>query len=187
MKLGELAALTKQETNTVKQFLSKNEDIYRAAYGKRTEKYPRRCVFFGTSNDSEFLKDATGNRRFWPVDVGVFPAKKSVWKELPEEVDQIWAEAYTYFKLGEPLYLSKEVERLAEEQQEHHREQSGREGMVKDFLEKKVPENWEQMPIHARRMFLNGQMKTDDGEMILRTKICAMEVWVECFGGIHAI
>ena len=39
------------------------------------------------------------------------------------------------------------------------------------------------MPIHARRMFLNGQMKTDDGEMILRTKICAMEVWVECFGG----
>lgn len=182
-EVGELAALTKQETNTVKQFLSKNEDIYRAAYGKRTEKYPRRCVFFGTSNDSEFLKDATGNRRFWPVDVGVFPAKKSVWKELPEEVDQIWAEAYTYFKLGEPLYLSKEVERLAEEQQEHHREQSGREGMVKDFLEKKVPENWEQMPIHARRMFLNGQMKTDDGEMILRTKICAMEVWVECFGG----
>lgn len=88
-EVGELSAFTKQETQVIKQFLSKTEDIYRAAYGRRTDKYPRRCVFFGTSNDSEFLKDMTGNRRFWPVDVGMHPAKKSVWQELPVEVDQI--------------------------------------------------------------------------------------------------
>ena len=64
-EVGELSAFTKQETQVIKQFLSKTEDIYRAAYGRRTDKYPRRCVFFGTSNDSEFLKDMTGNRRFW--------------------------------------------------------------------------------------------------------------------------
>uniref|UniRef100_UPI002ED32185 VapE domain-containing protein n=1 Tax=[Ruminococcus] torques TaxID=33039 RepID=UPI002ED32185 len=74
---------------------------------RRTNKYPRRCVFFGTSNEEEFLKDMTGNIRFWPVDVGVHPAKKSVWKDLPQEVDQIWAEAYTYWILGEPLYMTK--------------------------------------------------------------------------------
>jgi hypothetical protein len=100
-EVGELTAMTKQETSAVKQFLSKREDIYRAAYGRRTERYPRRCVFFGTSNDSEFLKDTTGNRRFWPVDVGAHLAKKSVWEDLPKEVDQIWAEAYTYWALGE--------------------------------------------------------------------------------------
>lgn len=74
-EVGELTAFTRQETESIKQFLSKKEDIYRAAYGKRTEKYPRRCVFFGTSNAGEFLKDTTGNRRFWPVDVGLHPAK----------------------------------------------------------------------------------------------------------------
>ena len=115
------------------------DDIYRAAYGKRTDKYPRRCVFFGTSNDGEFLKDATGNRRFWPVDVGVYPAKKSVWGELPLVVDQVWAEAYLYWKLGEPLYLPKEIEPLAQEQQEAHREQSGKEGMIREFLARKIP------------------------------------------------
>ena len=99
-EVGELSAFTKQETQVIKQFLSKTEDIYRAAYGRRTDKYPRRCVFFGTSNDSEFLKDMTGNRRFWPVDVGMHPAKKSVWQELPAEVDQIWAEAYAYWFSG---------------------------------------------------------------------------------------
>lgn len=123
-EVGELSAFTKQETQVIKQFLSKTEDIYRAAYGRRTDKYLRRCVFFGTSNDSEFLKDMTGNRRFWPVDVGVNPAKRSVWKELPQEVDQIWAEAYVYWAAGEELYMPKEIEELAVEQQETHREAS---------------------------------------------------------------
>ena len=123
-EIGELSAFTKQETQVIKQFLSKTDDIYRAAYGRRTDKYPRRCVFFGTSNDSEFLKDATGNRRFWPVDVGVHPAKKSVWGLLPLEADLIWAEAYLYWTMGEPLYLPKEIEDLAKDQQEKHRESS---------------------------------------------------------------
>lgn len=180
-EVGELTAMTKQETSAVKQFLSKREDIYRAAYGRRTERYPRRCVFFGTSNDSEFLKDTTGNRRFWPVDVGVHAAKRSVWKELPGEVDQIWAEAYVYWILGEELYLPKEIEDLAQEQQDKHRETSGKEGIVLDFLDKPVPLNWDQMSIQSRRMFLQGNMHTD-AELVPRVKTCAMEIWVECFG-----
>ena len=78
-EIGELTAIRISITSAVKQFLSKTHDIYRAAYGRQTNKYPRRCVFFGTSNDSEFLKDSTGNRRFWPVDVGVNTTKKSIW------------------------------------------------------------------------------------------------------------
>lgn len=180
-EVGELTAMTRQETSAVKQFLSKCDDIYRAAYGRRTDRYPRRCVFFGTSNDSEFLKDTTGNRRFWPVDVGIHPAKKSVWRQLPQEVDQIWAEAYAYWVLGELLYLPKEVEALAMEQQEIHREASGKEGMVLDFLERQVPPGWDQMKLPARRMFWGGQAH---GETVLwpRNKVCAVEIWAECFG-----
>ena len=183
-EVGELTAMTRQETSAVKQFLSKREDIYRAAYGRRTERYPRRCVFFGTSNDSEFLKDNTGNRRFWPVDVGVHPAKRSVWQELPEEEDQIWAEAYMYWVLGEALYLSKEIEALAIEQQESHREASGKEGMILDFLEKLIPSNWDQMDPLKRKMYWQGTLQLPEGALLVpREKVCAVEIWVECFNG----
>lgn len=182
-EIGELSAFTKQETQVIKQFLSKTDDIYRAAYGRRTDKYPRRCVFFGTSNDSEFLKDATGNRRFWPVDVGVHPAKKSVWNQLPLEVDQIWAEAYVYWAMGEPLYLPKEIEDLAKDQQEKHRESSGKEGIILDFLERPIPSNWDTMDLQKRRIFWSGNMSLPDGvELAPREKVCAAEIWVECFG-----
>ena len=182
-EVGELTAFTKQENQIIKQFLSKTDDIYRAAYGRRTEKYPRRCVFFGTSNDSEFLKDATGNRRFWPVDVGLRPAKRSVWNQLPLEVDQIWAEAYLYWQMGESLFLSKEIERLAESAQKEHRESSGKEGIIQDFLDKQIPEDWEHMSLANRRMYLNGNLRLEPGKKLKqRSRTCAVEVWAECFG-----
>ena len=180
-EVGELTAFTRQETESIKQFLSKRDDIYRAAYGRRTERYPRRCVFFGTSNAGEFLKDTTGNRRFWPVDVGLHPAKKSVWEELPRERDQIWAEARMYWMLGETLFLPKELESLATEQQERHRESSGKEGMILDWLEREVPADWNQKDLSARRMYWGGG--THGGEALVpRDRVCAMEVWAECLG-----
>ena len=183
-EVGELTALTKQETSAVKQFLSKTNDIYRAAYGKTTGKYPRRCVFFGTSNDSEFLKDVTGNRRFWPVDVGIHKAKKSVWEDLPEELDQVWAEAYCRWMLGETLYLPKEIEVLAEEQQESHRESSAREGAIREFLDRQIPQNWETLGLFERRQFYAGTLHLPPGvELVPREKVCAVEIWQECFGG----
>ena len=183
-EVGELTAMTKQETNAVKQFLSKTDDIYRAAYGRRTNKYPRRCVFFGTSNEEEFLKDMTGNRRFWPVDVGVHPAKKSVWNDLPGEVDQIWAETYMYWKLGEPLYMSKEEEEMALEMQESHRESSGKEGIIREFLERKIPDNWDSLSLLQRKQFWNGNLHLEEKtELVDRDKVCSLEIWTECFGG----
>lgn len=183
-EIGELTAFTKQETQVIKQFLSKTDDIYRAAYGRRTEKYPRRCVFFGTSNDTEFLKDTTENRRFWPVDVGVHRAAKSVWNDLPREVDQIWAEAYAYWQLGEKLFLSPEVEQMAQMAQAEHQETSGKEGLVQEFLGREIPEHWEKMKLSERRMYLNGNLRLPEGaKLAARSKICAAEIWVECLNG----
>lgn len=181
-EIGELTAMTKQETNAVKQFLSKTHDIYRAAYGRRTEKYPRRCVFFGTSNDDEFLKDYTGNRRFWPVDVGIHTPTKNVWEDLPGEVDQIWAEAVMAYRLGEKLYLPKDVEALAKEQQEAHRESLSKEGIIREFLNKKIPKNWYSLDLLARRQFLNGNLKVDESDLVMRWRVCSGEIWQECLG-----
>lgn len=183
-EVGELSAFSRQETQVIKQFLSKTHDIYRAAYGRRTDKYPRRCVFFGTSNDAEFLRDATGNRRFWPVDVGIHPAKKSVWEQLSQEVDQIWAEAYAYWQMGEKLFLPKEIEKMAEEMQDEHRETSGKEGIIREFLSRKVPNNWDDLKLSDKRMFLNGNLALREGSTLVeRSRVCAVEIWAECFGG----
>ena len=63
LELSELSALKRSELEGVKQFLSRQVDEYRPAYAERTEKRPRHCVFFGTTNETSFLKGDTGNRR----------------------------------------------------------------------------------------------------------------------------
>ena len=181
-ELGEMTGYTRSETNTIKQFLSKREDIYRQAYGRRTGRYPRKCVFFGTCNQFEFLKDLTGNRRFWPVDVGRNKPKKNIWNDLPGEVDQIWAEAVWRWRIGEPLYFEKpEMEDLARAEQEKHREANIKEGVIRSFLEQPIPVNYYSMDLAARRMYWSGG--AHGVETMPRKKTCAAEIWCEAFGG----
>ncbi|MEC0234440.1 virulence-associated E family protein [Paenibacillus kribbensis] len=181
-EVGELTGMSKSESNAVKQFLSRTEDIYREAYGKRTMPYPRRCVFFGTTNDSEFLRDRTGNRRFWPIDVGVLKPVKSVFHDLESEVNQIYAEAFVRWQLGEPLYLSGDVEDMAKLHQEAHRESNAKEGFIQAFVDRPVPEDWLKRDIPTRLMYWSGEFgKPHEGEGGPRDRICAAEVWCECF------
>lgn len=182
VEIGELEAFNKSEIGRIKQFLSQCEDIFRAAYGRHVGWYPRRCVFFGTSNNGEYLRDKTGNRRFWPLDIGVLKPIKSVFNDLDNEVDQLWAEAFVRWQLGEPLYISGDIEKMAQEEQESHREQSAREGLIKEFVEKNVPADWSKWDLERRRMFWAGGVA---GEVITveRDKICALEVWCELLNG----
>lgn len=181
-EVGELTGMSKSESNAVKQFLSRTEDIYREAYGKRTMPYPRRCVFFGTTNDSEFLRDRTGNRRFWPVDVGILKPTKSVFRDLEGEVDQIYAEAFVRWQLGEALYLTGEAEKLSKQQQDEHRESSVKEGIIRAFVERPVPEDWQKRDIPTRLMYWGGEFgKPHEGAAGPRDRICAAEIWCECF------
>ena len=182
-ELGELNGLSKSETNAVKQFLSRTEDIYREPYGRRTGAYPRRCVFFGTTNDSEFLRDRTGNRRFWPVDVGLHPATKSVFRDLEGEVPQIWAEAFVRWQIGEPLFLSGEAEEISKQVQEFHRESNAKEGIIREFLERPVPLDWDKRTLDQRRLYWSGEFGRGSVETCERTRVCAAEIWCECFRG----
>lgn len=181
-ELGELNGLSRSETNAVKQFLSRTEDIYREPYGRRTGVFPRRCVFYGTTNDTEFLRDRTGNRRFWPVDVGIQEPTKDVFNHLEDEVDQIWAEAFVRWQLGEPLYLSGEAEQISLREQEAHKESNAKEGIIREFIMRPVPVNWDKRGLSERRMYWSGEFgKTSAEETIHREKICAAEIWCECF------
>lgn len=182
-ELGELNGLSRSETNSVKQFLSRTEDIFREPYGRRTGLYPRRCVFFGTTNDSEFLRDRTGNRRFWPVDVGLQPVTKNVFTQLEEEVPQIWAEAYFWWQMGERLYLTGEAATLSVEQQETHRETNAKEGLIREFAERPVPLDWDKRSLSERRMYWSGEFGRVACVTVPRDRICAAEVWCECLNG----
>jgi len=182
-EIGELAGFSKAEVSAIKQFLSRSEDIYREPYGRRTCVYPRRCVFFGTTNDSEFLRDRTGNRRFWPVDVWRQKPTKDIFRDLPGEVDQIWAEAVVRWRIGEPLYLSGEAAEIALQEQESHKESNTKEGLIREFLERPIPLDWDKRTISERRMYWLDGFARESGETFKRTKVCALEIWVECLGG----
>lgn len=69
VEVPELQGFNKADSNRLKQFLGQKTDKYRAPYEHREEEHPRHCVFFGTTNDDEFLRDSTGNRRYWPIAV----------------------------------------------------------------------------------------------------------------------
>ena len=183
VEIAELQAFSSTDVNRIKQFLSSQNDNYRAAYGHRTSDHPRRCVFFGTTNARTFLRDPTGGRRFWPVYTGVQAPAKNVWTSLPRERDQIWAEAVDSYKRGEALYLSGELWKAAERIQEAAREDDPREGMLLDFLEKPVPKDWQSWTIERRQNYWNGIEDPLDveRELVPRDRVCAVEIWCELF------
>ena len=181
IEVGELAGLNKAEMNTIKGFLSKQEDIYRAPFARRTMPHPRNCILVGTTNDAEFLRDKTGNRRFWPIDLGKQVPIKSVWRDLAEEVPQIWAEAVEYFKKAEPLYIDQRLEQMAVEAQEEHRESDPREGVILNFLDALVPEDWNRRDEDNRRTFYMNMAANKQLCTVKRDRICAVELWCECF------
>lgn len=183
VEVAELDAFKKSDVSRIKQFLSLRVDRYRAAYGRNMSEFQRRCVFFGTCNQMDFLQDITGNRRFWPVDVGINARQKLVWKDLDgQTIDQIWAEAKTRWQMGEPLYLTGEVEKLSHEKQEQHRDASPREGMIIDFVRKQVPDDWSKWSLDHRRDFWNMEAH-GDYKLVDRDRITPIEVWRELFNG----
>lgn len=184
IEAGEMAGYTRAEENASKQFLSRQVDVFRQAYGRRTQEYPRRCVFFGSSNQYEFLKDITGNRRFWPIDIEAQKPTKNVYVNLPGEVDQIWAEAAVRYKNGESLIIedNEAALKIAETAREAHMESNSKQGLINEFLLQKVPKNWNTMSRSARRTYLTVGSHTPDEDLEYRDRICAVEVWYECFG-----
>jgi predicted P-loop ATPase len=105
VELPELGQLQKHEVEIIKAFITRQEEKYRPAYGRFEIVYPRQCVFFGTTNSATYLRDDSGNRRFWPVRCD--PAGGVIDLEgLARDRDQLWAEAVTWFRAGENWHFT---------------------------------------------------------------------------------
>ncbi|PKM70130.1 MAG: hypothetical protein CVU86_07055 [Firmicutes bacterium HGW-Firmicutes-11] len=187
IEMAELTATKKAEVEAVKQFISKQEDTYRKAYARRSTVNPRQCVFFGTTNTPEFLRDMTGNRRFWPVKTEKERIRKSVFDDLDDAtVDQLWAEAKFYYSHHESLFLTGALEEEALKRQEEHSEFNPKIGLILQYLETPLPPNWDEMDLYQRRNYLHGEDMIKAGSELIkgtttRTRVCAAEIWCELF------
>ena len=176
LELGELAGMKKVDVETVKSFISRTDDKYRQSYGVVVESHPRSCIIVGTTNsDGGFLRDITGNRRFWPVRV-IGQGKHQAW-ELTE-VDQVWAEAIERYNDGEELFLKGSLAEEAITQQRDAMEGDDREGLVAGYLDTLLPEGWDKLDLYARRNFLEGSEFGGESRMgtMRRQQVCIMEI-----------
>jgi len=166
IEFAELAGMRKADLEKLKAFTSRQNDIYRASYGRVTERHPRQCVFFGTTNNERgYLRDITGNRRFWPVMCNAHGPKKA-WNMTRYEVEQIWAEALIWARSDRTLRLDETEEAEANNLRRLAMEEDDREGLVRAYLN------------GVARV---GSVLTDD-EPIPRDVTSNMEIWVEAFG-----
>ena len=181
IEMAELSALKKSESEGIKQFISKCDDAFRPAYGRTIEVYKRQCIFFGTTNDADFLKDPTGNRRFNPIDINTSLATKSVPDDMTaEEVNQIWAEAYQLWKAGEKLYFDYDETKIAKKEQSKHSATDERVGVIEEFIERLLPEDWNDKDLYERRNWLNDPLSKQGS--VQRENVCMAEIWCECLG-----
>jgi len=98
-------------------------------------------------------------------------------------VDQIWAEAYIYWQLGERLYLTGVAEEESKIEQEIHRESNVKEGVIREFVERTVPVGWDKRSLADRRLYWSSEFGVGTCETLERDRICAAEVWCECLNG----
>lgn len=183
MEIGELAGMRKADLDKVKAFISRQDDKYRASFGRRVTPHPRQCVFFGTTNSQNgYLRDITGNRRYWNVKVPG-NGKYKPWDMDEDTVKQVWAEVMVYAKAEEKLYLSPELEDYAKEEQRAAMERDDREGLVQEYLDMLLPDHWDSMDVYKRRDYVrdaDDPMRPDGS--VRRIEVSNMEIWCECFG-----
>ena len=175
LEIPELAGFSRGDVRTIKAFISRQVDRARLSYARRAGEFPRQCVFIGSTNDSKYLRDDSGARRWWPVhcEVGAIDIAK-----LARNVDQLWAEAlagYRDMRKAQPhgtlpFYLTDD--------------DAIRESL--DLQESRTVESPEQIMAGQIEAWADSPIRTgdidEDGDEEIRQVICNKEIWVECFG-----
>ena len=203
IELCEMQATKKADNEIIKAFISRQADKFRVPYGRRTEEFLRQCVFAATTNDEEFLKDQTGNRRFFVL---VAKAKDEACRERfarfnAAHIDQIWAEVFHYYNElfdndrafdSSKLLPSDEIMKQAAEIRMDYTEGSGLAGMLGAYLNTKIPEPeiWNDYNLAQRRKYIQSYSLKKDGTLdeqpeidpehtVLRTTVSAVEIAYE--------
>ena len=187
IEFAELDAIKKSEISGVKSYISRTVDSFRPPYGKHNEDFPRQCVFYGTINEKNFLKDPTGNRRFLPIAINITKPSKGVFTDtIDDEIDQIWAEAFVAWNNHESLWYGDEMAEIAEKVQDRYTEELTWLGTIESFLEKDIPVDWYSRSVLQRVDYFFGNSDFDsdvEPKLMRRDKISAVEIWCEALGG----
>lgn len=114
-EVGEIETMIrKSDSGSVKAYLTSSEDILRCPYAKADSRYPRRTVLVGTGNETEFLEDRTGNRRFWVLEL------EAIDYEHDLDMQQVWAEVYQMWQDGaRPVLSAKAIQDIEKSNQAH--------------------------------------------------------------------
>lgn len=184
-ELPEITALKRSEVESIKSFLSRQCDAYRRAYGQRVVRYPRQCVFGGTTNEEYFLKSKTGDRRFWVVAVKPeLRTHRYFRRDLKRDRDQLWAEAVYRYRQGEELMLDDELALQAKTRQEAYNDEADDpiKASFMEWLDEPVPRTWETWGAAQRRSWY-----TEDGPLraigsVVRQRVAPKEFLWEKLG-----
>ena len=131
IELSELDSMTRAEVSRVKAFMSRQVDRIRPPYGRRIMSFPRECIFAGSTNKDDYLKDETGNRRWWPVRCGRINID-----ELQRDRDQLWAEAGTRFRAGEAWWIdSAQLSAAATQEQQQRYDEDAWQPLIEEWVQ----------------------------------------------------
>jgi putative DNA primase/helicase len=180
IEIPELSGFGRSEIQAIKAMFSASKDKVRLAYDRRGKDFLRQCIFIGSTNDAEYLRDPTGGRRFWPVVCTVEAIDTNL---LRGEIDQIWAEAVAAYRAMRlehpkgnlPLYLTdKEAQAEALEMQESRRVETAEDAQAG------IIQEWLDTPVAEDMLASDGSgfpdMDSSD-RMVIRTEICLLEIW----------
>ena len=173
-------SLRKADSDVLKEFLTRREDVFRMPYDRETMAHPRRCVIWGTTNDEVFLRRQEGNRRFMIVHC-VNPVDFA--KVTEEYVDQLWAEAVHLYRAGEKLFFDREEKAQAAVERERFTEEDNLTGLIEKYLETLVPDNWDDTAPESRFRWLQDRENnfTPPGKNPIN-RVCSWSIWVEVLG-----
>lgn len=174
LEIPELSSFSRADVKAIKAFISRKRDKSRLAYARRAGEFPRQCILIGSTNDSEYLRDPTGGRRFLPVHCHVDEIDTA---KFEKNIDQIWAEAlhlYRQMRLAKPhgtlpLFLDGKSHEYATQPQESRRVETADDG-----LRGKI-EAWLDKPIEDDGFDTSGAK--------YRNEVCLTQIWTECLGG----
>lgn len=149
----EMVASNRMSFAETKAFISKTSLRFRKPYMKRTEEFAKNFVLARTTNQKEYLKDKTGERRFLPVLANIEKQKKHPMEIEPETIEQIWGEAVTIYRAGADLMFDKKTEEELEIYRETFMYRDEVELQVLEYLKMPIPDNWSSWSIQQQHQY----------------------------------
>lgn len=149
----EMVASNRMSFAETKAFISKTSLRYRKPYMSKTEEFAKNFILARTTNQKEYLKDKTGERRFLPVLADAAKQRKHPMTIEPQTIEQIWGEAVTVFKAGVDLMFDEETEDELNIYREKFMYRDEVELQVLEYLDMPVPSNWERLPIQKQHQY----------------------------------